>query len=106
MEVWRSLGALAQFPGTLVLGDTRSGSAAYSSDPLMPEHLALLEPCLSSEAAAQGGRLYRQEGAHASMQPDLGSCECYFYWSCEGRIAAHKASTYVQCFEPVGGATP
>ena len=62
MNVWSSLGGLAQFPGTLVLGDARATQEAYPSDGVTPESLALLEPCLSPTAVAQGARLYRQEG--------------------------------------------
>ena len=62
MNVWSALGGLAQFPGTLVLGDARPAQEAYPSDDVSPESLALLEPCLASTAAAQGARLYRQEG--------------------------------------------
>ena len=62
MNVWSSLGGLAQFPGTLVLGDARPAQEAYPSEGVSPESMALLEPCLCPTAAAQGARLYRQEG--------------------------------------------
>ena len=62
MNVWSSLGSLAQFPGTLVLGDARPAQEAYPSEGVSSESLALLEPHLSPTAAAQGARLYRQEG--------------------------------------------
>lgn len=67
MEVWRSLGALAQFPGTLVLGDARPENEAYPSDQILHDSLALLEPGLSSRAAAKCARLYQQEGAQVLL---------------------------------------
>ena len=63
MHAWKSLGALAEFPGTLVVEDSRPANEAYPSDVITPESLLLLEPDLSHQAAAKGARLYRQEGA-------------------------------------------
>ena len=65
MDAWRGLGALAEFPGTLVLEDARPATEAYPSEGVTPEGLQQLEPALLQQAAAQGARLYRQEGAQA-----------------------------------------
>ena len=63
MHDWKSLGTLAEFPGTLVLEDLRPANEAYPSELLTPESLQVLEPELSQQAAAKGARLYEQEGA-------------------------------------------
>ena len=62
MGAWRSLGDLAEFPGTLVLEDARPENEAYPSEAITPKSLQLLEPGLASDAAAKGARLYTQEG--------------------------------------------
>ena len=62
MDAWRSLGKLAEFPGTLVLDDARPLTEAYTSDEITPESLHKSEPGLSNQAAAKGARLYKQEG--------------------------------------------
>ena len=66
MDAWRSLGALAEFPGTLVLEDARAENEAYPSEAIKSESLHLLEPGLSTQAASHSARLYRQEGASCS----------------------------------------
>ena len=76
MEEWRRLpmraksgDALAEFPGTLYLGDDRNADPAYPSTSVTAEEVANLEPELVSTEAAAGARLYQQEGALSLLRP-------------------------------------
>ena len=62
MQQWRNFPELAEFPGTIAVGDARDEDSTYKSSNVRPDTLSSLEPQLSPEAAAQPLRLYSQEG--------------------------------------------
>ena len=82
MHDWKSLGALAEFPGTLVLEDSRPANEAYPSELLTRESLQVLEPELSQQAAAKGARLYEQEGARSASGSQTSNAACTAALAC------------------------
>lgn len=64
MREWQKLGApLAEFPGTLYLGDARDNDPRYPSRKLSTAEALRQQPGIAPEAAASGAVLYEQEGA-------------------------------------------
>ena len=64
MEEWRKLPGLAEFPGTLYLGDDRDLDPRYPSQKLTQAQALDMQPGLAPESAAKGAALYAQEGIH------------------------------------------
>ncbi|KAK9792940.1 hypothetical protein WJX73_000671 [Symbiochloris irregularis] len=62
MREWQKLPGLAEFPGTLYLGDQRDNDPRYPSQKLTQAEALERQPGLSAEAAAGGAVLYAQEG--------------------------------------------
>lgn len=63
MREWQKLGApLAEFPGTLYLGDARDNDPRYPSRKLSTAEALRQQPGIAPEAAASGAVLYEQEG--------------------------------------------
>ncbi|KAK9824712.1 hypothetical protein WJX74_000161 [Apatococcus lobatus] len=62
MQLWHQFPDLAEFPGTISVGDARDEDPAYKSSNLSSADVSSLEPELSADARAQPMRLYSQEG--------------------------------------------
>ena len=73
MKEWQKLGSqLAEFPGTLYLGDARDNDPRYPSRKLTQQEALNLQPGLAPEAASSGAVLYEQEGVliNHTQQPE------------------------------------
>ena len=62
MQLWHQFPDLAEFPGTISVGDARDEDPAYKSSNLSSADVSSIEPELSDDARAQPMRLYSQEG--------------------------------------------
>ena len=99
MDAWRSLGELAEFPGTLVLEDARPENEAYSSEAVTPESLHLLEPGLSPHAASSGARLYRQEGKLLQCICQISMLVVGLHWHAKSlTMCSLRFLVYLKCF--------
>ena len=68
MQLWQELSELAEFPGTIAVGDARDEDPTYKSSNIDPKDMGSFEPQLSSKALAQPLRLYSQEGRPSETQ--------------------------------------
>ena len=86
MDEWRKLPGLAEFPGTLYLGDDRDNDPRYPSQRLSQAQALDAQPGLNPSAAAKGAVLYKQEGGHPPGSPVLpDTVEMYIFGSAPPR---------------------